>query len=137
MDVKLTFKVIYLVGRGDAANTEVRVTVRPDDGVTKPATCRFVALSTDERANRLGTLVLTEELWKSWYGKYRAKDFMPGMGTAENAAETMVRNISGVFYGCPLCNFRTKDRQAAQEHADQEAARILHFFDVTVEPEVV
>ena len=136
MDVKLQFKVIYLVGQGEAANTEVRVTVRPDDGITKPATCRFLALNRDERENRLGTLVLTEALWRGWYGRYKNKDFMPGMDTAQHAAEKMVRTIDYVFYGCPLCNFRTKDWQAAQEHADQEATRILQFFDVAVEAEV-
>ena len=58
---------------------------------------------------------------------------MPGMKTAVEAAETMVRSVEGVFYGCPLCNFRTKSAGDVQQHLDAEAKRLLKYFDVIVE----
>ena len=134
--IRLKFTCIYLVGQGEAARTEVRVTQRSEDGVSKPATCRFLALGRDEWDNPLGVLALTEEKWQEWYGKYKPKEFIPGMTTAAEAAEKMVKTIDRVFYGCPLCNFRTKDRQAIDEHVVQEAEHILAFFDVLAEPEV-
>jgi len=133
MTIRLKFNKIYLVGQGEAARTEVRVTKRSENSPLKPAVCQFVALGQDERGNPLGVLMLTEELWKQWYGQYKAGDFMPGMKTAQEAAATMVRGIEGVFYGCPLCNFRSKNAEEMQEHLDDEADRLLKFFDVTAE----
>ena len=62
--VTLKFNKIYLVGQGEAARTEVRVTKRVEGSPVKPAVCQFLPVSQDEKDNPLGTLVLTEELWK-------------------------------------------------------------------------
>jgi len=131
--VTLKFNKIYLVGHGEGARTEVRVTKRVEGSPIRPATCQFLVTGVDERGSPLGTLVLTEELWKQWYGKYKTNEFMPGMQTASQAAKTMVEGNEYVFYGCPLCNFRTKKYEEVQAHLEEEGARLLRFFDVNVE----
>lgn len=130
----LRMSKIYLVGIGEAAHTEVRVT-RLNENVSPPippATCQFLNVSPDDHGMNVGTLVITEDLWQEWYGKYDEDDFMPGMRTALDAARTMVTTIPSVFFGCPLCNFRTKDPTVAQLHAGEEAQRLLRYYDVEV-----
>ena len=130
--VRLVLNKIYLVARGEAARTEVRVTQRVPDSPVKPAVCRFMVVSTDAQDNPVGTLVLTEDLWKTWYGNYKPEEFMPGMASAMEAAETMVQRIPDVYYGCPLCEFSSKSFPEALRHGDAEAERLLKFFDVEV-----
>lgn len=129
-NLSLEYNKIYLVAQGSAAHMEIRVTQRKEGDPTPPATCQFVALGRDENDNPLGTLELSEDLWKEWFGKYRKGDFLPGMETAASAAESMVQRNEHIWYGCPLCNFRTKNYEESKRHIEEEGKKVLQMFDV-------
>jgi hypothetical protein len=76
------------------------------------------------------SLVLTQENWDSWFN---GRTMIPGYETAEHAAEMLVKNNLTIFWGCPLCTFRAKDRKEAQEHIHIHANKFVTQFRIEVE----
>jgi len=123
------YNKIYLVAIGQSIHTELRVTNR--DGVgSPPATCMFSGARADAGGNPMGTLVIDDPLWQSWYSKYN--NYIPGMETAKSAAEKMVRENSNIHYGCPLCPSIFPSLAEAQAHTESEVLRLIEQFDVKV-----
>jgi len=128
--MKIKYTKIYLVAHGMNIHSEHRVTIRR--GMMKPATCQFSGARADENYEPMGTLVLTEELWQEWYGKYERTEFITGMETAQSAAEKLVNECPWIHYGCPLCQMRwgPGGLEAAQKHAADEMQQMLNLFEV-------
>jgi len=118
-------------------HSEHRVTQRKMlEGIAiKPATCSFTGARADENYEPMGTLVLTEELWQEWYGRFEKNDFMPGMETAHSAAEKMVQESPWIHYGCPFCHMRwgVGGLKEAQKHAVEEVQKMLSRFEIIEE----
>lgn len=131
MSIRLRYDRIYLVATGPAARAEVRVTQRSETQPhLPPKTVQFVALNIDRDDNPIGVLDLTEDLWREWFGKVPKEEFVLGMETAKDAAESMVRNNEHIHYGCPLCNAHFGALEDAQAHAAGEGQRVLELFEV-------
>lgn len=133
--MKLKYTKIYLVAQGQNIHSEHRVTRRKvnEDGLAlKPSVCQFTGMRGDEKHRPMGTLVLTEELWQKWYGRFEKTDFIPGMETALSAADKMVGECEWVYYGCPLCQMRWGPGclEEAQQHAAEEMERLLSRFEI-------
>ena len=128
--MNLKYTKIYLVAQGMNIHSEHRVTMR--QGMMKPATCQFTGARADENHEPMGTLVLTEELWKEWYGRFDRTEFILGMEDAHSAAEKLVKENPWVHYGCPLCQMRWGPGclEEAQEHAAEEMQRLLGMFEI-------
>ena len=136
--MKLKYNKIYLVAHGQNIHSEHRVTRRKvnDDGLAlKPSVCQFSGMRGDEQHHPMGTLVLTEELWQEWYGRFEKTDFIPGMETAHSAAEKMVQDCMWVHYGCPLCHARwgPGGLKEAQQHAAKEMQKMVSRFEIIEE----
>jgi hypothetical protein len=83
----------------------------------------------------MGTLVLDENLWQEWFGDIPEDEFLPGMATAEEAAETLVGSQHRISYGCPLCTRQFDSLEEAQKHTEEEMKMLLEKFEVAVEYE--
>lgn len=141
------YRPIFLVAYHESKNSEHRVTDR-GPGVQRPGTIKFVGscASTDPNAT-FGTLVLTEAKWEEWFA---GRHFMPGMTTAAEAAETLVsgqlgtsvgsreagppvnRGPANIFYGCPICSYKGKDREEVAEHIRTHVAKFLTQFELEI-----
>lgn len=128
MKLKVSFNHIYLVGYNSNRSSEHRVTER--DGTNKPKTVRFVGNYVTEFPEvTYGTLVIDEDIWKKWFD---GSKFLPGMETATSAAEVLVRE-PGVYYGCPVCSYKTKSRKDADIHVTEHINKFITQFDFEVE----
>jgi hypothetical protein len=76
----------------------------------------------------MGTLVLDEAWWKEQFKG--AKQFMPGMETAESAAQTLVKKNPEIYFGCPFCAYREKNMALAKQHVEEHATKLLSLFTV-------
>jgi len=122
------YSKIYLVSVGGNHRGEYRVTQRPDDGIGKPAVCQFFGNRYAGKDKTMGTLVITEKLWRDWYKAYKKSDFLPGMYHAKDAADRMVRENENILYGCPMCVTVFSDLEEAQTHADGEFKKVFEQF---------
>lgn len=122
------YEKIYLVSVGGNHRGEYRVTKRPDDGIGRPATCQFFGNRYAGKDVTMGTLVLTEKVWREWYKAYRKSDFLPGMYNAKDAAEKMVRENENVLYGCPLSTLVFGTLEEAQAQADVEFKKVFEQY---------
>jgi hypothetical protein len=128
MKIKASFPHIYLVGYDSDKGSSHRVTER--SGPAKPKECAFFGnVGTENSEVTYGTLVIDETLWQKWYGD---GPFIKGMETAANAAQTLIR-LTGVYYGCPLCSFRTKKYEESAKHIDEHVNRFMTQFQIEVE----
>ncbi len=124
---------IYLVQLGTGGK---QVLVSTGDWRAEPRVDpKYVQFFPTERntdGETIGTLILDEDLWESWYTNpedpAKKRDMLPGFDTALNAAIRMVKNSSDIFFGCPFCLFRTKDIDAYWEHVDNHSLAILKMF---------
>lgn len=129
MSWRTKFTKIYLVATGGAAGTEFRVAERV--GKARPASVQFSVTKTVGPDNLpIGTLVLDEQLWNTWFG---GKSLLPGMETAEQASNTMVSTTPEIFYGCPLCDWLTKDLAEHRRHVSEHANKLIQFLDFELE----
>jgi hypothetical protein len=120
---------IYLVGIHEEKTSEHRVTER--DSVGRPGTVSFSGNYPDAaNTETYGVLVINEDLWNKWFGK---RQKLPNMATAEVAAETLVRDHPNIFYGCPVCTFRCKDRGEYEKHVHTHINRVISQFRIDVE----
>ena len=128
MKIKANFPHIYLVAYDSDKTSSHRVTER--NGPAKSKECAFFGnVSTENSEITYGTLVIDEMLWKKWYDN---GPFVKGMETAANAANTLM-HLPGVYYGCPLCSFRTKRYDESVKHIDEHVNRFITQFDFEVE----
>lgn len=129
----LRYEKIYLVASRDVRSSEHRVTQR--EGAERPKTVRFTGsfpMETQDEGT-YGTLVLTEKLWKEWFGE---ANFLPGFETAASAAETLVKRNANIYYGCPLCAYRSKSAGDAEEHIAAHVKKWSEQFTIEVVEEV-
>lgn len=123
---KAKFNKLYMVAARGSASAEVRVAER--EGKARPAVVQFAVCKTEGPENEpVGALVLDEEIWKKWFG---GKKLLPDMETAHSAAHWMVNNMPEVYYGCPLCAYKTKDEAEHTAHATDHTNRLLQFLDI-------
>lgn len=126
MEVK--YDAIYLVAERAERNSEHRVTKRK--GPVRPKTVSFsgnfpIPSNPDMT---YGTLVLSDNIWDEWFGDIPEDDFIEGMETPENAAESMVSSRSGIHYGCPLCAYMIDDKEDAEEHIARHVNKFYKRF---------
>ena len=133
------YQKIYLVSVGGNHRGEYRVTKRPYDErgnhIGRPAVCQFFGNRYAGKDITMGTLVLTEKLWREWYKEYRKSDFLPGMYNAKDAAERMVRENENIFYGCPIGILVFSTLEEAQAQADIEFKRVFEEYGLEEEYE--
>lgn len=113
MKYRLKYNKIYLVATRESRSSSHRVT--PRVGIERPKTVQFSGnypLETVDEGT-YGTLVLTEELWQEWFS---GMEMMPGFETAAKAANTLVQKNTSIYYGCPLCAYRGKNKKDADVH---------------------
>lgn len=123
--LRAKFNKLYLVGVRNEASGEHRVAER--EGKARPASIQFTISKTVGADNQpVGTLVIDEVFWKERFG---GKKLLPGMGTAAEAAETLVGEAN-IFFGCPLCEFLTKDREEHTKHIAEHTSRLLEYLDI-------
>lgn len=126
--MRVKYDAIYLVAERAERNSEHRVTKRKD--TIRPRTIAFsgnfpIPANPDMT---YGTLVLTEENWDEWFSEYDDEDFVDGMRTYEEAAETLVKSRSGINYGCPLCAYTTSSKEEADNHIDEHVNKFVKQF---------
>jgi len=131
MKLKVSFPHIYIVAFDSQRTSSHRVTKR-EDGGPPPKTVVFSGnVSTENPEITYGTLVIDEAWWKQQYGK---GPFMPGMETAASAAATLVK-LTDIFYGCPICSYRTKKLADAEKHVNDHVNKFITQFKIDVEEE--
>lgn len=126
--MKASFPHIYLVAYDADKTSSHRVTER--NGVAKAKECAFFGnVATENSDVTYGTLVIDEDLWKKWY---KDGPFVKGMETAANAAQTLT-HLSGIYYGCPLCSYRTKRYEESVKHIAEHVNRFITQFEFEAE----
>lgn len=124
MSIKLRYNKIYLVGINEERTSSHRVVGRVDG--QKPECVSFSGrFPLESGEDTYGTLVLDEELWK----RFSDKELIPGMDTYEKAAATLVK-LPNIYYGCPLCSFRAKDKDIAEAHIQEHLDKWISQFDI-------
>jgi len=122
---------IYLVATDEERASSHRVTER--EGPKRPGEVKFSGVfpmgTSDET---YGTLVLDEEKWKEWFGR---RQKLEGMMTAKEAAETLVSQHAHIYYGCPLCIFRSSDAEEAKAHIHEHINKFVQQFRIEMEVE--
>lgn len=126
--ITVRYPHIYLVALGSSSGAEFRVTER--NGTRKPGVVRFSGRRPDLHGNPMGTLVLDEEKFNTWFD---GQTLLPNMKTAEAAAKWMVSNTEDVYFGCPICLFTTKNWDEYQAHVANKGNWILEQFELEVE----
>ena len=120
---------IYLVGTNEERTGRHRVTERDSKG--RPGEVEFTGNYPEVNGvDTYGVLVLNEALWDKWFGK---REKMVHMATAELAATVLVQEHVNIYYGCPLCAFKGKDKKQAQEHVHSHINRFMNQFRIEVE----
>jgi hypothetical protein len=128
MRVKAKYNSIYLVGYNASKSSGFRITDRI--GVVKPKEVKFFGnVSTENPEITYGVLEINETLWKEWFGD---GPFIKGMSSARSAAEIFVKE-PGIYYGCPLCSFKVKDKGLAEKHISEHVNKFITQFDFEVE----
>jgi len=130
----ITYPFIYLIALPAFKRAGIRVANRQynekGELTHKPAQVYFAGNRVQPHGQALGTLVVDEAMWTKWFGN---REKLPHMDTAEKACRWIVKNNDGVFYGCPLCDFRTKDYENYKAHMASKDAWLLKQFDIIVE----
>lgn len=128
--ITVRYPHIYLVALGSSLQAEFRVTEREKGDVRKPGTLRFSGRRPDVRGAPIGTLVLDDAKMQEWFG---GRKMMPNMKDAETAAKWMVANSDDIYFGCPICLFKTKSWEEYQAHIATKGDWVLGQFEIDVE----
>jgi len=130
-EFKIIYPHIYLIGVGGSKGAEFRVTERPKGDATRPMTLRFTGRRPDPETvgETMGVMVIDDKLFETTFA---GKTLMPNMATAEKAAKWMVENNEDVYFGCPICGFRTKKYEEYQTHIADKGRWILGQFEIEV-----
>lgn len=131
--MRLSYNKIYLCSLY-STHGEHRVTRRTSSRVP-PKTIQFAGNRVGPDGEPMGTLVLDEKIWNEWFGNVPKDEFLPGMSTAHDAAETLVNSQSRISYGCPLCVKQFDSLEKAQKHTEEEMKMLLEGFEVIMEYE--
>ena len=118
---------IYLVAYKGSKSSAHRVAERKTKGVAPKTISFFGNYVTEIPDETYSTLVLNEDLWQQWF---KNEKFLPGFATAKEAAETLVKTETDIFYGCPICSFHTKDFESAQKHIEEHATKFITQFEI-------
>jgi hypothetical protein len=126
LKLSVKFNDIYLVGYNENKSSSHRVTERV--GIVKPKEVKFFGnVATETPDVCYGVIQINEDLWQHWFSK---GPFIKGMETAESAARELLKE-SGVYYGCPLCSFKTKDVNVNKAHIADHVSKFITQFEVT------
>lgn len=127
---------IYLIAFAGQSASKHHVTQRKQVGVDKyghPKYSRTVG-KLQFSGNRtfgeqaVGTLEFNNDMYQDWFSKYEG--FIDGFETAEAAAINLTKNVNEIYFGCPLCEFRTKDISSYKEHVNKHMNAIIQSVDV-------
>lgn len=128
MSIKLRYNKVYLVGINEERTSSHRVVTRTDE--QKPEYVSFSGrFMLENGEDTYGTLVLDETMWKGFAGK----QLVPGMETYEGAAAMLVK-LPNIYYGCPLCSFRAKDKDVAEKHIQDHLDKWISQFEIEEVP---
>jgi hypothetical protein len=128
LKLKAKYNSIYLVGYNECKSAAFRVSER--EGVVKPREVRFTGnVSTENPEITYGVLEINDELWFKWFD---GSKMLPQMSTCDKAAETLIKE-SGIYYGCPLCSFKTKSRDISKHHIDEHVNKFITQFTFELE----
>jgi hypothetical protein len=128
LKVRAKYNSIYLVGYNDCKSAGFRITER--QGVVRPKEVKFFGnIATENPEITYGVLEINENLWKQWFGD---GPFIKGMNTARSTAEILVKE-PGIYYGCPICSFKVKDRKLADKHIDEHVNKFISQFEFELE----
>lgn len=126
--VILHYDDIYLVGTNEERTSAHRVTERDSRG--RPGVVEFTGNYPEVNGEETyGVLVLNEELWERWFGK---REKLVHMATADLAATCLVQEHPNIYYGCPLCTYKSKNREQAKTHIEEHANKFFKQFRVEV-----
>ena len=127
-ELHITYPHIYLVADGGEKGASIRITKRDEHG--RPGEVHFAGRRPDQFGQPMGTLVIDDELWEKWFGH---RERLPHMDTALKAAQWIVANCTNIYFGCPLCLFRTKSYDEYLEHIRGIGKWVMEQFKVQVE----
>jgi uncharacterized C2H2 Zn-finger protein len=122
--MKAKYDRIYLVASDTQIHAKIIVTTKEPN--RKPGMIRFLGMAQGS-SGPVGTLVLSEEVWQSWFG---GREMLPGFETAAGAARILVAKRTNISYGCPLCTLTFSTEEEMRAHVDNHVSSLLKDFTI-------